>query len=73
VLRVGSAAFVDFAHASAGDGFGDSRDHVDVGVGLRLAFPGSGVLRADLARGLRDGDIVLSFGWGLDSARSSGR
>jgi len=73
VLRVGSAAFVDFARASAGDGFGDSRAHVDVGVGLRLALPGSGVLRADLARGLRDGDVALSFGWSLDSARSSGR
>ncbi len=39
--------------------------HTDVGGGIRLALPGTGgTLRADLARGLRDGRIVFSAGWG---------
>jgi outer membrane translocation and assembly module TamA len=38
--------------------------HTDVGVGIRLALPGSsGTVRVDLARGLRDRRVVLSAGW----------
>jgi hypothetical protein len=38
--------------------------HADVGFGLRLALPGGGgAARIDLARGTRDGRVVLSAGW----------
>jgi hypothetical protein len=38
--------------------------HADVGAGLRIALPGNGgTTRVDLARGLRDGRVVLSAGW----------
>jgi hypothetical protein len=37
---------------------------VDVGVGLRYHPKGSGVgIRIDLGRGLRDGQMAVSFGW----------
>jgi hypothetical protein len=32
-------------------------------VGLRVAVPGAGLLRADFAHGLHDGRNALSFGW----------
>lgn len=63
VVRLGPAVFVDAARAYQAPDFADRRLHVDVGAGLRLAFPGVGVLRADLARGLRDGRMAVSFGW----------
>jgi hypothetical protein len=66
VLRVGRvapAAFVDGAHAYDAPTFADPRAHVDVGVGVRLAVPGAGVIRADIARGLRDGEVAVSVGW----------
>ena len=63
VIRVAPALFVDAARAYRAPAFADARGHVDVGIGVRVAFPGSGVLRADIARGLRDGDMALSFGW----------
>jgi hypothetical protein len=63
VLRIAPAAFVDVARAYEAPAFADPRAHVDVGAGLRLALPGAGVLRADLARGLRDGRVAVSFGW----------
>ena len=38
--------------------------HTDAGAGIRLTLPGNGgTLRADLARGLRDGRVVFSSGW----------
>jgi hypothetical protein len=37
--------------------------HADAGAGLRLALPGSGVVRLDVAKGLRDGATVVSVGW----------
>lgn len=38
--------------------------HVDVGAGVRVALAGrGGMLRADVARGLRDGRVVVSAGW----------
>jgi hypothetical protein len=64
VLRLAPAAFIDAAKAGDAPAFADHRAHADVGVGLRLAIPGAGVLRADVARGLRDGEMAVSFGWG---------
>ena len=59
-MRVGGAAFVDSARTArriAGSGLTD----VDVGVGFRAALPGgTSGLRADIARGLRDGDAAIS-------------
>jgi len=63
VLRLAPAAFIDAAKAGDAPAFADHRAQVDAGVGLRLAIPGAGVLRADVARGLRDGEMALSFGW----------
>jgi predicted double-glycine peptidase len=64
VARVAPAAFVDAARAYDAPTFADPRAHVDVGVGLRLSVPGAGVIRADIARGLRDGTTAVSVGWG---------
>lgn len=63
LLRIAPAVFVDLARASRGLQDSDRRWHVDAGAGLRLAVPGSGVVRIDLARGLRDGAMALSAGW----------
>jgi hypothetical protein len=62
-IRFAPAVFVDVAHASHTPAFADPRAHTDVGIGLRAATPFTGVLRVDLARGLRDGEMALSFGW----------
>ncbi|MGB2715440.1 MAG: cysteine peptidase family C39 domain-containing protein [Vicinamibacterales bacterium] len=62
-LRVAPAGFVDVARAERVPVFGDDRAHVDAGLGVRIAVPGAGVLRIDLAKGLRDGQTGLSIGW----------
>lgn len=62
-LRVAPAVFLDAARARRGMPGSDSRLHVDAGVGLRVALPGSGVVRIDYARGLRDGSSAVSIGW----------
>ena len=64
VLRIAPAVFVDAARAYDVPDFADRRTHVDAGGGVRLAIPGAGVLRADVAVGLRDGRTALSVGWG---------
>jgi hypothetical protein len=56
--------FVDTARAYRGLGAVTQPWHTDVGAGLRLAVPGSGVFRIDFAHGLRDGRDALSLGWG---------
>ena len=60
VLHVAGAAFIDQAWTGrrfAGDAIAD----VDAGVGIRLAAPLlPGVLRVDLAKGLRDGNTAVS-------------
>ena len=61
-LRIAPAAFVDAARAFDAPAFGDHRAHVDVGIGVRLAIPTAGVVRVDLARGVRDGEMALSIG-----------
>jgi hypothetical protein len=61
-LRLGAAAFADSARV-AGRTASGSRGDLDVGVGARVVAPGflDGVFRVDLARGLRDGSMALSF------------
>jgi hypothetical protein len=60
-LQFGAATFVDTARASRRL-FPDAKSDVDLGVGARFSAPGfGGVLRIDVAHGLRDGDDALSF------------
>jgi hypothetical protein len=62
-LRFAPAMFLDAARAFRPlDGL-DRPSQFDVGAGVRLAVPGSGVLRVDVAHGLRDGRNALSIGW----------
>jgi Peptidase C39 family len=63
VVRIAPAIFVDAGHALDGAAFSDPRAHVDVGAGLRVVLPGSGVVGIDVGRGLRDGQMALSIGW----------
>jgi predicted double-glycine peptidase len=64
LARLGIAGFVDLARASRQAASGASPVHVDVGAGLRIKIPGTpGLLRADVAHGLRDGANALTFGW----------
>ena len=63
VLRIAPAAFIDVARAYDVPSFADPRAHADAGIGVRLALPGAGVLRADLARGLHDGKVAFSVGF----------
>ena len=62
VVRIAPAVFIDGARADRRRTAGSSW-HVDAGAGLRIAFPGSGVLRLDVGRGLRDGSTAVSIGW----------
>ena len=59
------AAFADTARAWRRIGDDTRRPfQVDVGAGIRIALPGTGgTVRIDVARGLRDGQVVLSAGW----------
>jgi hypothetical protein len=60
-VRLGAAAFLDVARVERRAEARALTD-VDVGVGARLALPGvSGVLRIDVAKGLRDGTTAVSF------------
>lgn len=64
VPHVGVAAFVDTAHAVRGAAGPTTAAQVDVGAGLRMRIPGAdGVLRIDVARGVRDGAHALTVGW----------
>ena len=64
LVRVGVAGFADVARASRQAAAGSTPVHVDLGAGLRIRIPGTpGVLRADIAHGLRDGANALTFGW----------
>jgi len=59
-FRAGAATFVDTAR-TARRLLGPPVTDVDVGVGLRGAYPArAGALRLDVARGLRDGHTALS-------------
>ena len=64
VVRLGIAGFADVARASRQAAAGATPMQADLGAGLRLKIPGTpGVLRADVAHGLRDGANALTFGW----------
>ena len=62
-IRFAPAAFLDAARAFRGLDGADQAWQFDAGVGIRVAVPGSGVLRIDVAHGLRDGRNALSVGW----------
>ncbi|HEY3885377.1 MAG TPA: hypothetical protein VGL62_09240, partial [Vicinamibacterales bacterium] len=64
-IRVAPAAFVDAARAEDGFAWTSRRAQIDAGAGLRIALPGSGVMRIDWARGLRDGKEALSIGYAI--------
>ena len=64
IVRLGIAGFADVARASRQAADGRTPVQVDLGAGLRIKIPGTpGVLRADVAHGLRDGANALTFGW----------
>jgi hypothetical protein len=64
IARLGVAVFTDLARASRQASDGRTPVYVDAGAGLRIKIPGTpGVLRADVAHGLRDGANALTFGW----------
>jgi hypothetical protein len=64
IARLGVAVFTDLARASRQAADGRTPLYVDAGAGLRIKIPGTpGVLRADVAHGLRDGANALTFGW----------
>ena len=63
LLRIAPAVFVDLARATHGLPASDTRLHYDAGAGMRFALLGFGVLRADVAHGLRDGRTAFSVGW----------
>lgn len=63
--RVAFAAFADMGR-TGGRLSGGTVDDADIGLGVRGRFPGMpGSLRADAARGLRDGRMALSFVYDL--------
>jgi len=64
LVRLGIAGFTDVARASRQLSTGATPVEVDAGIGLRVKIPGTpGVLRADVAHGLRDGANALTVGW----------
>jgi len=63
LARLRWAIFVDAAKQSKML-TGNPTTHIDTGAGLRAEIPGApGAFRVDLARGLRDGNVVLSAAW----------
>jgi len=66
-FRTGIATFVDTG-VTARRLSGSSITDVDVGIGLRGAYPGrAGALRLDIARGVRDGNIAISAIYSADT------
>ena len=64
LLRVGLAGFVDAALASRRVAPGREPLQIDFGAGLRVKLIGAaGVVRVDIAHGIRDGANALTFGW----------
>jgi hypothetical protein len=63
LARLRWAIFVDAAKQSSML-TGDPTAHIDAGAGFRADLPGApGTFRVDLARGIRDGNVVLSAAW----------
>jgi hypothetical protein len=68
-FRTGIASFVDTG-VTARRISGGSITDVDVGVGLRAAYPGRlGALRLDFARGVRDGHFAVSAVYTADISK----
>ena len=66
-FRTGLATFVDTG-LTARRLSGGSITDVDVGIGLRGAYPGrAGALRLDIARGIRDGHLAISAVYSADT------
>jgi hypothetical protein len=66
-FRTGFATFVDTG-LTARRLSGRSITDVDVGIGLRGAYPGrAGALRLDIARGIRDGHVAISAVYSADT------
>jgi predicted double-glycine peptidase len=64
LVRIAPAGFVDVARVSRRGAAGVEPAQIDVGAGVRIKIPGAaGVLRVDVARGLRDGANAVTFGW----------
>jgi hypothetical protein len=64
LVRLGIAGFTDVARASRQMSAGATPVQVDAGFGLRIKIPGTpGMLRADVAHGIRDGANALTVGW----------
>ena len=64
VGAIGIAVFADAARTWERTSRVAGSWHADLGAGVRVSLPGKGgTLRADLARGLRDGRLVVSAGW----------
>jgi len=65
-FRTGLATFVDTG-LTARRLSGGSITDVDVGIGIRGAYPGrAGALRLDIARGIRDGHVAISATYSAD-------
>lgn len=63
-LRLGAAGFLDGVVAARRRAAPRSLPHLDAGVGVRVGIAGAqGGFRADVARGLRDGEMALSAAW----------
>jgi len=62
-LSFAPAVFLDVARAYQPLDPVNERWQADIGAGLRVAIPGSGLLRLDVAHGLADGHTALSIGW----------
>ena len=60
LVQAAAAAFVDTVRVGSRLGI-EARGDVDAGLGLRIALPGAGVMRADVATGLRHGGTRWSF------------
>ncbi|HWK09973.1 MAG TPA: cysteine peptidase family C39 domain-containing protein [Vicinamibacterales bacterium] len=63
LLQYAPAVFVDVAKAARGFDASITSAQIDAGAGIRISAPGAGVLRIDLAHGLRDGRTALSVVW----------
>jgi hypothetical protein len=67
LVRIAPAGFVDVARASRRGAAGVESAQIDIGAGLRIKVPGAaGLVRVDVARGLRDGATAVTIGWLFD-------
>jgi hypothetical protein len=62
-ITIAPAAFVDTARATQGFGGASAPTQIDAGAGMRLSLLGLGVLRLDVAHGMRDGRNAVSIGF----------